>query len=95
MRLVFLSAQQRRINCEEVDSGGLGMTFEFNKRAELFVGTHDKAPSIVTVCVCDPGQSAASIWTLVRFGSVVTSFAAEPFALAFPQRFKVFCAKPC
>ena len=54
MRLVFLSAQQRRINCEEVDSGGLGMTFEFNKRAELFVGADDKAPSVVAVCVCDP-----------------------------------------
>jgi hypothetical protein len=28
--------------------------FQFQKRAELFIGVHNKAPSVVAVCVYNP-----------------------------------------
>jgi hypothetical protein len=65
------------------------LTFKFNKGAELFVGVHSETPSVMAVCVNNPDCSGI-IWNLVTFGSVITSFASEPIALAFPRNFHVF-----
>jgi hypothetical protein len=35
--------------------------FKFNKRAELFLGVHNKAPSVVAVCVNNPDCSPLTI----------------------------------
>jgi len=37
------------------------LTFKFNKRAELFVGVDNKAPSIIPVRVNNPDRSPMSI----------------------------------
>jgi hypothetical protein len=52
---------------------------------------HNETLSVVAVCVRNPGQSPASFGT-VGFGSVITPFASEPIALAFPLNFHVFRA---
>jgi hypothetical protein len=33
------------------------LTFKFNKRAQLFVGAHNKAPSIVAMSVNNPDRA--------------------------------------
>jgi hypothetical protein len=45
----------------EIKRHGQNLTFEFNKRAELFVGMHNKALSVVAVCVDNPDCSPAGI----------------------------------
>jgi hypothetical protein len=35
--------------------------FQFNKRAQLFVGSHNKAPSVISVCVNNPDRSPVGI----------------------------------
>jgi hypothetical protein len=37
------------------------LTFKFNKRAELFVGVRDKAPSVAAVRVNNPDRSSLGI----------------------------------
>jgi hypothetical protein len=37
------------------------LTFKFNKRAELFLGVHNKAPSVVAVRVNNPDCSPFAI----------------------------------
>jgi len=38
--------------------GSANRTFEFEKRGQLFIGTHNQAVSVVAMCVCNPDHSA-------------------------------------
>jgi hypothetical protein len=41
--------------------GSANRTFEFEKRGQLFIGTHNQAVSVVAMCVCNPDRSPAGI----------------------------------
>jgi hypothetical protein len=38
-------------------AGSVNHRFEFHKHRQLFIRTHNKALSIVVVCVCDPDRA--------------------------------------
>jgi hypothetical protein len=41
--------------------GGYKPTFPIPKRSQLFIGAHNKAPSVVAMCICNPVCSPAAI----------------------------------
>ena|SRR5436190_3443806 len=57
--LIRVNRLARRVCCSEPLIASRG--FKFNKRAELFVGVHNKALSVAAMRVCNPDRSPAGI----------------------------------
>ena len=49
------------MNRFELKRHGYRLTFKFKKRAELLVGLHNEALSVVAMCVCNPDCSPVEI----------------------------------
>ena len=50
-----------RPNCRAVELSESNLRFQFHKRRQLFIGTHNKTLSVVTMCVNDPDCSPVGI----------------------------------
>jgi hypothetical protein len=70
---------------------GFNCGFEFDKRTELFVGMHNKAPSVVAMRVNNPDRSPSESSAdtqpqlqpaLLRFSMMISQY----FTVAFPHR---------
>jgi hypothetical protein len=52
---------KNRANLSNQFAATANRRFEFKKSRQLFVGAHNKALSVVTMCVCNPDRSPARI----------------------------------
>src|SRR5216110_658919 len=64
--LEFIPLQRKKTDIVSVKirlftSGSANRRFQSYKRAQLFVGVHNKAPSVVAMCVGNPDRSPLTI----------------------------------
>jgi len=57
------------MNGFEIKRHGQRLTFELKKRAQFFVGVHNKAPSVAAMCVCNPDRHDAVIRVTMRLAT--------------------------